>query len=116
MSYWGEVIFAAMKKLLFLGTCLVALASSPVMAQTGGADVIVVRVYDGNGGKLVIARAGGKTEEILFNSNYTSKALAESTSQFQQVVASLYQQGYALKSTFSAGSGGVASLIFIKEK
>jgi hypothetical protein len=36
-----------MKKLLFLGACLVALASQPVMAQTGGStdvDVTVVRV------------------------------------------------------------------------
>lgn len=105
-----------MKKLLFLGACLVALASQPVKAQAGGADVVVVRIYDGNTGKIVIARAGGKTEEVLFNGSYSSKGLAESTSQFQQTVASLYQQGYTLKSTFSGGAGSVATLVFVKEK
>lgn len=106
-----------MKKLLFLGACLVALASQPVMAQTGGADVVVVRVYDGSvSGRLVIAHAGGKTEELPFNGSYNSKGLAESGNQLQQVVTTLYQQGYALKSTFSSSGGVVATLIFVKEK
>jgi hypothetical protein len=105
-----------MKKLLFLGACLVALASQPAAAQTGGADVIVVRVYDNISGKFVIAHAGGKTEELSFNPSYSSKGLAESGSQLQQAIASLYQQGYTLKSTFSGNSGVVATLIFVKEK
>jgi hypothetical protein len=119
-----------MKKLLFLGACLVALASSPVMAQThkaevvmshtelaqtGGAEVVVVRVYDGTG-KFVIGRPGGKVEELSFNPNYTSKGLAESTGQLQKAVASLYQQGYTLKSTFGGAQGSIATLIFVKEK
>lgn len=112
----GKAIFTAMKRLLFLGACLVALASQPAMAQTVGSDVVVVRVYDGTGGKIVIARTGGKTEEVPYNANYTSKALAESTSQFQRTIESLYQQGYALKSTFSGGGGSVATLVFVKEK
>ena len=111
----GKAIFAAMKKLLFLGACLVALASQPVMAQTGGADVVVVRVYDGTG-KFVIGRPGGKIEELSFNPNYTSKGLAESTDQLQKAIASLYQQGYTLKSTFGGAGGSVATLIFVKEK
>jgi hypothetical protein len=108
----------AMNRFVFLGACLVALTSQPAMAQTGKADVVVVRVYDGNSGKLVIARAGGKTEEVLFNGSYSRKGLAESTSQFQQTVASLYEQGYALKSTFSSGASAasVATLVFVKEK
>jgi hypothetical protein len=105
-----------MKNLFFMGACLWALGSTPVLAQTGGSEVVVVRVYDGNAGKIVIARAGGKTEEIPFNAGYSSKGLAESTSQFQQTIASLYQQGYALKSTFSGGAGSVATLVFVKEK
>jgi hypothetical protein len=77
-----------------------------------------VHVYDSNSGKLVIARAGGKAEEVLFNGSYSRRGLAESTSQFQQTVASLYKQGYALKSTFSSGvsSASVATLVFVKEK
>ena len=105
-----------MKKLFLLGACLLALGSTPTMAQTGSSEVVVVRVFDGNAGKIVIARAGGKTEEVPFNAGYSSKGLAESTSQFQQTIAALYQQGYALKSTFSGGAGSVATLVFVKEK
>jgi hypothetical protein len=54
-----------MKKLLFLGACLVALASQPVMAQTGGADVVVVQVSFGLGaGQILISHGGGKTEVV----------------------------------------------------
>lgn len=104
-----------MKKILLLGACLVALASQPVLAQTGGTEVVVVRVVD-TGGRFVIGRPGGKTEEVSFNSSYSSKGLAESAVQLQQAVASLYQQGYTLKSTFTGASGSVSTLIFVKEK
>jgi hypothetical protein len=104
-----------MKKLLFLGACLVALASSPVMAQVGGADVVVVRIVD-TGGRFVIGYPDGKTEEVSFTSNYSSKGLAESAIQLQKAVASLYQKGYSLKSTFSGAGGAVSTLIFVKEK
>jgi hypothetical protein len=104
-----------MKKLLFLGACLVALASQPVMAQVGGADVVVVRVVD-TGGRLVIGYPDGKTEEVSFTSNYSSKGLAESAVQLQKAIASLYQKGYSLKSTFSGAGGAVSTLIFVKEK
>ena len=104
-----------MKKLLFLGACLVALNSQPVMAQTGTPEVVVVRVVD-SGGRFVIGRPGGKTEEVSFSSTYSSKGLAESAVQLQQAVAALYQQGYALKSTFTGSGGSVSTLIFVKEK
>ena len=84
-------------------------------AQTGGADVVVVRVID-NGGRFVIGYPGGKTEEVLFSNNYSSKGLAESAVQLQKAVTALYQQGYALKSTFSGSTGNVSTLIFVKEK
>jgi hypothetical protein len=100
-----------MKKLLFLGACLVALASQPARAQAGGADVVVVRVQE-TAGRFVIARPGGKTEEVSFNWKLTNQGLAESSVQLQQAVTSLYQQGY----TFGSGSSSVSTLIFVKEK
>ncbi|TVT40666.1 hypothetical protein FNT36_14455 [Hymenobacter setariae] len=105
-----------MKKLLFLGACLVALASSPVVAQTGGADVVVVRVYSGNYSRIVIAREGGKTEVLDFHAGITEKRDKEAATELQQVVSSLYREGYELKSTFSEQNSYTANLIFIKPK
>jgi hypothetical protein len=88
-----------MKKLLFLGACLVALASQPVMAQTGGADVVVVNVYyTGLGtGHLGLTRASGTTDVAQFKN--TSAARKEEAAAYQQLFAQLYQEGYSLKST-----------------
>ena len=58
----GKAIFTAMKKLLFLGACLVALASQPVMAQTGNAEVVVVRLEESLRRVYVsVTRADGKS-------------------------------------------------------
>lgn len=108
-----------MKKLLLLGACLVALASSPVQAQaqTSKPSVIVVRVNDVNGGgKMVIVREGGKTEELEFAGGYSLKQLSSSGLLMQQVFSKLYEEGYALKSTFGGSSGFGATLLFVKEK
>lgn len=57
-----------MKKLLLLGACLVALAPQPGMAQTGGADMVVVKVTEEYGLlQFHIARAGSKPEHREFN-------------------------------------------------
>jgi hypothetical protein len=88
-----------MKKLLFLGACLVALASQPVLAQTGGADVVIVRAYQING-KCVIAtsRGTGKTEvtsvDVPINNFKNQASTAEA---YHQIIAALVQQGYSLK-------------------
>ena len=112
-----EAIFAAMKKLLFLGACLVALASQPVKAQTSKPSVIVVRVNDVNaGGKMVIVREGGKTEELEFAGGYSLKQLSSSGLLMQQVFSKLYEEGYSLKSTFGGSSGFGSTLLFVKEK
>jgi hypothetical protein len=105
-----------MKKLLFLGACLVALALQPVTAQTGGTDVVTVQIYSGTRSRIVIAYPGGKTEDLPFNTNTDSKGLVESTKQVQQIVTSLSQQGYELKSTFGGHAGYGATLIFVKGK
>jgi hypothetical protein len=102
-----------MKKLLFLGACLVALASQPVMAQTAGPEVVVVQAYFPIGtGRVVISRGPGKTEELEFKNGFRQTAAAES---YQQVIAKLYQEGYSIKTSFSSTSG-LSTLIFVKEK
>jgi hypothetical protein len=109
--------FAAMKKLLFLGACLVALSSSPVMAQAGGTEVVVMSMRTASLGRtrVVLAYSGGKTEEKLIkNMSNSDKAQDEATSAYQEIITNLYQQGYSLKSTFSGFQGGFSTLVFVK--
>lgn len=125
--------FAAMKKILFLGTCLVALAAQPVMAQTvarkadaiasgvaqnSGPEVVVVRVYDNVGAgqlRLAITHADGKSESVdMPGGGASDKKLMESSQSFQHLFAKLYQEGYTLKSTFSGTEGTTATLVFVK--
>lgn len=111
--------FAAMKKLLLLGACLAALGSTPVMAQIGGADVVVVRVSDGLGfrtGKLAIIRGEGKNEEIELPLGVSFKQLINSGEVYRGVFLKLYQEGYSLKSTFSTEDSHTETLVFVKEK
>ena len=84
------------------------------MAQTGGADVVVVRVYEFNG-KCVIATShgAGKTEtttvDIPISNLKHQGPIAEA---YHQVVATLVQQGYALKGM--SGGDNQTTLIFSK--
>jgi hypothetical protein len=103
-----------MKKLLFLGACLLALASQPVMAQTGGADIVVVRINDtGAIVYMAISHGAGKTESLSFPSGYNEKRILETAERYQQVLTKLYQEGYSLKSTFTV-SQGLTTLVFVK--
>ena len=103
----------AMKKLLFLGACLVALASQPVMAQTGGPEVVVARFYYGGTGKLHVAIARGTANPEIQELKGSDP---EETQFCQKVIAKLYQEGYSLKSTFGPGTGYASTLVFVKEK
>jgi hypothetical protein len=106
-----------MKKILFLGACLVALASKPVMAQTAGPDVVVVRVTDGLvASQMVIVRGPGKNEQIDLPVGTHTKGLVSSGEVIQQAIAKLYQEGYSLKSTFGGHQGSASTLVFVKEK
>jgi hypothetical protein len=106
-----------MKKLLFLGACLVALASQPVMAQTSGPDIVVVRVIDGiAASQMVIVRGLGKNERIDLADGSNNKGLVSSGEAIQQAIAKLYQEGYSLRSTFGGHQGSASTLIFVKEK
>ena len=106
-----------MKKILFLGACLVALASQPVMAQTGGADVVIVQTYFTGISTLHIAvtRADGQTQEaeVKDAGNVKSHVVAVA---LQQTLAKLVQEGYTLKSNFAFGVNQVQTLIFEKRQ
>lgn len=114
-----------MKKLVFLGACLLALASQPVRAQTGGAtqaqpasvDVVLLRTLDAPGrNHIVLIRPGGKTEEIESKGGPGVGNIKESGLILQRLITELCQDGYTLKSTFTGLAGYGATLVFIKEK
>lgn len=106
-----------MKKLFLVGACLVALASQPVQAQAGGeTDVVVVQVDYSAGGKIIIVRPGGKTEEIELNRGLRGKGLTEGGITLQRVFTQLAQEGYTIKSTFTGASIHTSTLIFMKDK
>lgn len=112
-----------MKKLFFFAECLVALASSPAMAQAttqAEVDVTVVRVTAGyTRTRVTVTRPGGKEELLEFENDNQSEKRQPVGIGFQQLVAGLYQQGYQLQSTFDTqmGTSGSASiLLFIRKK
>jgi hypothetical protein len=109
-----------MKKLIFLGACMMALGSSPVMAQAGGPDVVVVRVAEGAGrSHLTIERSGQEPEEIIFDwSDNTSKNQRASKS-YLDALSKLYQQGYQVQATipgaqYANGGTVFTTLVFTK--
>jgi hypothetical protein len=89
------------------------LASQPVMAQTGEADVVVVNVYYIGlaNGHLGLTRATGTTEAAQFKN--TSNAHQEGASAYQRIFAQLYQEGYSLKSTLVRAEN-LCTWIFVK--
>lgn len=96
-----------MKKLLYIGACLMALASLPAAAQTGTTDVVVVKVTEAYDYLLLdIARAGAKPERRTFKRRdlLLDGAPAEIT---RLLIAQLYVEGYTLTSTY--GGGGLLS-------
>jgi hypothetical protein len=103
-----------MKKLFFLSACLVALAAQPVMAQTSGADIVVVRLSF-NGARLVtaIARGEGKTEttelDVPISPVKTTAPLAEA---YQRVLVKLSREGYTLKGM--TGGDSFTTIVFAK--
>ena len=105
-----------MKKLFFLGACLLALASQPVMAQTGGSSVVTVRISQ-SGGRAYVATSNGidkaEVSEIEVPT-YTNKNIGPTADIFQQTVAKLSQQGYTLKGM--SGGDIITTLVFVKDK
>jgi hypothetical protein len=104
-----------MKKLLFLGACLVALASVPAKAQIGGTEVVVVQVYSTGTGTfhLAVTRANGQTEDTEVRDGFNPKDHAGAVA-CQRAFAKLVQEGYTLKSTFSSDLYRTTTLVFEK--
>ena len=115
-----------MKKLLFLGACLVALTSQPVMAQTGGLDIVVVKVRENASYmEMNIARPGSKPEKRVFKGKDLKElgdgnepsGIAEAT---RRLLAELAQQGYSLTNTYGSNSSSTefspVTLIFTKRQ
>jgi opacity protein-like surface antigen len=116
-----------MKKLLFLGACLVALASQPAMAQTGGSDMVVVKVTEQYGRiEFFIARAGSKPEHREFGFKQMKEKgesrffYNESAEYTRSLLMELAQQGYNLTTTYTsggvAGGPGPTTLVFTKRQ
>ncbi|MGI4743393.1 MAG: hypothetical protein ACRYG7_50220 [Janthinobacterium lividum] len=105
-----------MKKLLLVSACLLALSSSPVLAQAGGPNVVVVQLYHTglSTGHIAITRGEGKTEDIEYKDQDTKEHT--SAIAYQRVLAQLYQEGYTLKSTFTPGASYVVTLLFEKRQ
>jgi flagellar hook assembly protein FlgD len=109
-----------MKKLIVLAACLLALTSQPVLAQTGGPDVVVVRVEEYSGhAHLTIERAGKEPEEIEFNWNPKVGKGERASKGYYDALAKLYQQGYQVQATIpgatsNSGTLTYTTLVFIK--
>ncbi len=108
-----------MKKLIFLGACLLALASAPAKAQTGGADIVVVRVMEYHGRTyLTIERAGQEPEQLDFKwDSRIGEKWERASKGYLNALSKLYQQGYRVQATIPGfANDGVAytTLMFIK--
>ena len=102
-----------MKKILLLCACLLALGFSPVAAQTGGPGVAVVSIVNINFSlKAVITREDGKSEVLEIPAGTSDKSLIATSQGYQKLISKLYQEGYALKSTF--GGERETNLVFVK--
>jgi hypothetical protein len=112
-----------MKKLLFLGACLVALASAPVKAQTGEPDIVVVKMTDGYYQPTIfdIARPGKPPEHRVLNKKDLEAlgswgTLAGAAEATRRLLVELAQQGYSLSTTYSAGSTNITTMVFTKRQ
>ena len=106
-------IFGAMKKCFFLGACLVALASAPVLAQAGGVDVVVVKMYEYAGEQhIAVTHSDGKTDEIATKTGRGN--LPEAGAALQKVFTTLYQQGYTLRGSTTTYGGSIGTFILTK--
>ncbi|MGI4735569.1 MAG: hypothetical protein ACRYG7_10360 [Janthinobacterium lividum] len=100
-----------MKKLLFLGACLMVLASQPVMAQTGEPDVVIMEVSYASFStlRIVTSHGEGKTETVEVKNKGNDQVEA-----VQKAITALYRAGYSLRGTYGPGTGSQSSFIFVK--
>jgi hypothetical protein len=110
-----------MKKHLFLGVCLAAVASQPVRAQTGGVEVVIVRVAEYSGHThLTVERAGQEPEEMEFEwDSRIGKKWGRASKGYLDALSKLYQQGYQVQATipgaqFANGGTVYTTLVFTR--
>lgn len=107
-----------MRKLLFLSLCLWALAQ-PLRAVAGPPDIVVVRILEsGTLASAIITREEGKSEKVEFNRGASDKRLTQSSEGYFLLFQRLYQEGYALQSTFSTSEVNerYITLLFVKKQ
>jgi hypothetical protein len=110
--------FAAMKKLVFLIVCLLTLGLHPIASDAANPDIVVVRIHESETMvRVVISHGEGKDEVVEFPTGALEKRLTASANGYHKMLSKLYQEGYSLKSTFSASGINVTSttLIFAKD-
>ena len=107
------------KKLILLGGCFWAFAAQPGRAQTAHPDVVIVKVLEARlATRIIIARNWGIPDELEVTAGLTGNeatVVQESAKKMQQILAKLYEQGYAIKSTFGGGGGSPSTLVLVKE-
>lgn len=99
-----------------------ALASQPVMAQTGNPNVIMVRVTEELRGEvqLIIERPGQAPEEIKFKFWSNLSKGPSAAAGYSSALKNLYEQGYQIQTVIPGASitspGGFtqSTLIFVK--
>jgi hypothetical protein len=106
-----------MKKLLLLSACLWLFLSQPVFA--GEPDIVVVKVLESRlATRIIIARSWGFPEEMEITAGFTGNEVTvgvETAKKLQQTLTKLYEQGYAIKSSFG-GEQGYSTLVLVKEQ
>ena len=114
-----------MKKLVYLGACLVALASLPVKAQSSEVETIVVKVVEYSGlMRFAIARPGSKPEYREFSLKQLKEKgegdyLSGQAEYTRSLLIELAQQGYTLTTTYTTNGGpgsGPTTLVFTKRQ
>jgi hypothetical protein len=112
-----------MKKLLFLGVCLVVLASQPVLAQTGTPAVLTMRVMEEHRHtRLWINWPGREPELVEYNWNDLEGKAANAGRIYEAAIRRVYEQGYQLQGVIPgvvAGEGvayAYSTLVFTKSK
>ncbi len=107
-----------MKKYILLGALLWACAAQPADAQTGKSDIVVVKVLESRSStRIIIARSWGFPEELEVKAGLAGNEatmVRESAAKMQEVLMKLYEQGYAIKSSFGGSDGGPSTLVLVK--
>ncbi len=107
-----------MKKLLLLCACLLALAATPMRAQTTPADLVVVRIYEfGKKATTIITRGEQRSEVSEFEGTSYKNASKELNENFYRLLAGMYKEGYVVRSVtriYASGGSSERELILTK--